>query len=226
MKKLTVLIPTMNEAKGIADTISRIPKSELKKLGYATNVVIIDTNSTDGTPAIARKLGAKVIDEPRRGYGRAYKTAFQKVKTDVIVTMDADATYPPEEIPKLIKIFDKEELDFIVADRLSDFEAGSQPNLFLNKLSNLYIFMLYGIMFSDSQSGMWVIRTDKLNKLNPICDGWPFSPEIKIEAVKRGLRFKEVPIHFKIRSGKTKLNALGGAWVNIVFLFKKRFNLV
>jgi glycosyltransferase involved in cell wall biosynthesis len=225
MKSLTVVIPTLNEAEGIAEVINNIPKDELKKLGYSTKVVIVDCNSTDGTQAIAKKLGATVINEPRRGYGRAYRTAFEKVKSDVIITTDADSSYPTEEITRLVKIFDERELDFLVAARLFKYESGAHTNLSLNKLSNLFIFFVYGIMFSDSQSGMWVIRREKLAELNLKCDGWPFSPEIKIEAVKKKLKFMEVPIFFKVRKGTAKLNGMKGAIENTTYLLKKRLGL-
>ena len=86
MKKLSVVIPTLNEEKGVVVTINRIPFDELKKKGYSVEVLVVDSNSKDRTVELAKKNGAKVVIESRLGYGRAYKTGFENSKGDIIVT--------------------------------------------------------------------------------------------------------------------------------------------
>src|SRR3989338_1361177 len=96
---LSVIIPTINEEKSIGSTIKRVRK-HLKNVRH--EILIIDTDSTDKTAKIAKSLGAKVINEPKRGYGQAYKTGFKNSKGDVIATLDADSTYPVESILPLL----------------------------------------------------------------------------------------------------------------------------
>ena len=107
---VTVVIPTRNEEAAIVDTIRSIPKSNwCKKIDF----LIIDGNSTDKTRELAEKEGAKVYVEPRKGYGRAYKTGFAMAEGDIIVTMDADCTYPGEEVPALVKkLVDEEPVSY------------------------------------------------------------------------------------------------------------------
>ncbi|HYZ94896.1 MAG TPA: glycosyltransferase family 2 protein, partial [Nitrososphaeraceae archaeon] len=92
---ISVIIPALNEELGIRNTISSIPLKEIRDtFGYDVEILVIDGNSTDQTRDVARKAGAQVIVEKQRGYGRAYKTGFAAARGDIIVTLDADNTYP------------------------------------------------------------------------------------------------------------------------------------
>lgn len=217
---LSVIIPTINEGKSIGGTIKSIKKS-LKNVKH--EILIIDTNSTDRTVAIAKSLGAKVISEPRRGYGRAYKTGFARAKGDIIVTLDADSTYPVESVMKLVKILEDRNVDFI-----SGMRQRSKSMSLLHRFGNWAITttanVLFFTKFKDSQSGMWVFRRNFLKGMNLTNDSWPFSGEIKIEAWRRG-RFIEVPIAYRKRRGESKVRSWKVGWENIKFLFKKRFSL-
>ena len=92
---LTVMIPTLNEGESIGPTIDQIPRN-LPWLDV--KVLIIDGNSTDNTAEEAEKRGAIVHNEPRKGYGRAYKTGFSLIDTDYVATIDGDTTYPADKI--------------------------------------------------------------------------------------------------------------------------------
>ena len=96
---LTVIIPTLNEGESIGPTIDQIPR-DLQWLDV--KVLIIDGSSTDGTVEESEKRGAKVVDESRKGYGRAYKTGFSLVDTDYVATLDGDTTYPADKIPHVL----------------------------------------------------------------------------------------------------------------------------
>ena len=112
---VTVVIPTRNEEEAIVDTICSVPNDGwCEKLDF----LIIDGNSTDRTRELAEQEGASVYLEPRKGYGRAYKTGFAMAAGDVIVTMDADCTYPGEEVPDLVRKLLQEDLQWINCDRL------------------------------------------------------------------------------------------------------------
>ena len=112
---VTVVIPTRNEEAAIVDTIRSVPNDGwCEKLDF----LIIDGNSSDKTRELAEQEGATVYLEPRRGYGRAYRTGFAMAPGEIIVTMDADCTYPGEEVPGLVKKLVEEKLEFITCDRL------------------------------------------------------------------------------------------------------------
>ena len=218
--KISVIIPTMNEEESIGEVLDEINRA-LKGRNY--EILMVDTNSKDRTREIGKKKGARIIDEPRRGYGRAYKTGFERASGDVIATLDGDTTYPASDIPGLADLLVKEKLDFITTDRLSSMEKGAMSlkhcfgNWILAKTMNL----LFGLHLKDSQSGMWVFRKDALRRLNLTSDGMPLSEEIKIEAFTK-LRAKEVPIKYRPRKGEVKLNSWGDGTKNLKFLFKKK----
>ena len=102
--KISIIIPTLNEELGIGKVIDSIPKMK------DTEIIVIDGNSKDKTREIAQSKGAHVIIEKRKGYGRAYKTGFQNAKGDIIVTLDADDTYPADRIPYLVNMLKEENL--------------------------------------------------------------------------------------------------------------------
>lgn len=216
---ITVIIPTLNEAESIGQTIDAIPKAP------HISVMIVDGASKDGTQEIARERGAEVVVEPRKGYGRAYKTGFDRAKGDIIVTMDGDLTYPAEQVQQLADMLLAKDLEFITCDRLSELKSGAMNrkhrigNWALAKTMNV----LFRLHLKDSQSGMWVFRREVWPRLEVISDGMPFSEEIKVEAWKKGLRCLEVPIDYRPRVGEVKLNTWRDGWRNIKYLFKKRF---
>lgn len=209
LPKIAVLIPTLNEEKTIGKVIKSIPKNKLKDMGYDVEAFIIDGDSKDKTREIAKKLGAKIILEPKKGYGRAYITGFSKVLADIYVTADADDTYPIKIIEVVIPYMEKYKLDFINTNRFKKYERGAWPpiNKVGNKLLTYLTILLYGIRIKDSQSGMWFIRRDLLKNLKVYGTGMEFSVEIKIELIKKTKRWLEIPIYYKRRRhGSTKVH--------------------
>jgi len=218
---VTVVIPTINEEAGIGLVLDSIPKDTNLRI----EVLIIDTDSTDRTKAIAISRGARVINESRRGYGRAYKTGFEFANGDIIVTLDADCTYPAEEIPRLVKLLRDEKLDFINCDRLSKMEPGamSSKHKFGNWVLSTTMNLFFRTGLKDSQTGMWVFKRSILEKIELESDGMPMSEEIKIEAVKKGFKVKEVPVVYRPRKGEVKLRSWSDGNKNLKFLFHKKF---
>ena len=103
IKKITVVIPALNEEQAIGSVIKEIPINELKKMGYEVEIMVIDNGSKDKTRYIANSHRAKVIVQPIKGYGNAYKAGFANATGDIIATGDADLTYPFNDLPKIIK---------------------------------------------------------------------------------------------------------------------------
>lgn len=222
MKMLSVVMPALNEEEGIVQTIESIPVKELKKLGYSVEIVVVDGGSKDKTVALAKKAGARVIESPR-GYGRQYKEGLKKAKGEIIVTGDSDGTYPFEHIPQYLSVFERDNLDFATVNRFAQMKEGSMKTS--NKIGNwgLTIFtnLLFGFSIKDSQSGMWIIRSEKLKQLRVVSDGMPFSQEIKIEAFRR-IKSKEISGTYKRRLGETKLAKFKDGFGNLGQLFKMR----
>tara|TARA_B100001123_G_C15211497_1_gene987464 strand:- start:23 stop:778 length:756 start_codon:yes stop_codon:yes gene_type:complete len=224
---VTVILPTLNEEEGIGDTIDAIPKNFCKSL----EILIIDGNSSDKTREIALKKGARVHIEPRKGYGRAYRTGFAVASGDIITTMDADCTYPAEKIPELVKILLDRDLDFITCDRLTLAEDGAMSGLhgFGNWALSITGRMLFWNGIKDSQSGMWVFRKSNFEnpKLRPTNDGMPLSEEIKLISKKhleKG-KFIEMSVPYRTRVGDAEINTWGDGWKNFKFFFAKRFGI-
>ena len=217
---LTVIIPTLNEGESIGLTIDQIPR-DVPWLDV--KVLVIDGNSTDNTAAEAEKRGAKVVNEPRKGYGRAYKTGFSLVDTDFVATLDGDTTYPADKIPHVLAFLINNNLDFVTCNRLDrmDLDAMSMTHKIGNWGLTFGTNLFNGINIRDSQSGMWVFKREVISKVHLTSDGMPLSEEFKIEAFRRGLRAIEIPVPFHSRVGEVKLNTWeDGIW-NLWFLVTK-----
>lgn len=212
-----VVIPCYNEENGVREVIGRMPPE-------VDEVIVVDNASSDGTAAVAASLGARVVPERTRGYGAAYKTGLRAVRSDLVVTMDGDGTYPPEEIPRLADILVQRQLDFVSTCRfpLSDPGAMGFMNQLGNRVLTVATALLFGRGIRDSQSGMWVFRRAALGRMHLTSDGMAFSEEIKLEALARGLRFAEEHIPYGVRSGQVKLQRWRDGWNNLVFLLRKR----
>ena len=226
--RLSIVIPAMNEEEGIGETLDTIPVKELEAMGYPTEIVVVDGESVDRTREIAREKGARVVIEPRRGYGRAYKTGFEVAQGEIIITGDADTTYPFDKIPEYLRYFEREQLDFVTGNRFGKLEPGamSAKHKFGNWVLSSTGRVLFLATIKDSQSGMWIFKRSILPKLKLTSDGMPLSEEIKIEAfTKPELKSREIPIEYRVRVGDVKLSSWKDGWRNMSFLFKKRFGM-
>ena len=218
-QSITVIIPCLNEEQGIERVLRAMPE-------FVDETIVVDNASTDRTSEVAISLGAKVIREDVRGYGRAYKRGFAAATGDLIITLDGDQSYPVDALSYLIEAFLHLRVDFLNASRfpVRDREAMS----FRNKLGNLALSLAMSVLFfrwvRDSQSGMWVFRRSILANMKLESDGMAFSEEIKIEALRDSrIRFGEISIQYSSRMGETKLNLWRDGFRNLAFLAKKRF---
>jgi glycosyltransferase involved in cell wall biosynthesis len=215
---ITVIIPCLNEEQGIERVLRSMPD-------FVDQVIVVDNASTDRTSLVAASLGAQVIREDVRGYGRSYKRGFAGASGDVIVTLDGDHSYPPDAISYLLEAFRHLEVDFLNASRfpVRDRRAMSLKHHFGNLMLSLAMSILYFRWVRDSQSGMWVFRRSILKDMHLESDGMAFSEEIKIEALKDPrVRFGEISIMYTSRIGEKKLNPWRDGLQNLLFLIKKR----
>ena len=216
---ISVVIPCFNEEKGIAHVLRGMPD-------YVDEVIVVDNNSTDDTAEVARSLGARVIAEPRKGYGSAYLAGLPAATGDIIATVDGDGTYPSAAIAPLVDELLAAGLDFISASRfpLRDPRAMRRRNVFGNLVLTWTARLLFRRWLADSQSGMWVFRRACLRWLRPGQRGMAFSEEIKLEALRAPqVRFGERPIDYHERIGETKLFTWRDGFKNLLFLFQYRF---
>ena len=221
---ISIVIPTLNEEHGIKNTMSSIPKSEIIEQGYRLEILVIDGDSIDLTRDIAAQLGAKVIVEKRKGYGRALKTGMDKATGDIIITLDGDGSYPAERVLEYVHNLEEKDLDFISVNRFSKLEKGAMSIMHRigNNVLSATMRLLYSIDVKDSQSGMWIMRKESfVDRINLNSDGMPMSEEIKIVAFKF---FKSIELggNYSQRVGTEKISTFRDGWNNLKYLFEYR----
>jgi glycosyltransferase involved in cell wall biosynthesis len=193
----TLVIPALNEEKSLGYVLERVDRSLL------TEIILVDGGSSDGTVAIGKENGARVIQEARRGYGRACAAGVASARGKIIVFMDADGADDPDQIPKLVSPIMRGEADMVLGSRLAGvISPGAMPwhQKFGNRLSAGMIRFLYGLPISDLSPFRAVLRS-KLLELNmkEMTYGWP--TEMITKAARRGWRILEVPVDYHPRIG-------------------------
>jgi glycosyltransferase involved in cell wall biosynthesis len=216
---ITVIIPCLNEEQGIEKVLRAMPE-------FVDEVIVVDNASTDRTSEVATGLGAKVIREDVRGYGRAYKRGFAVATGDLIITLDGDHSYPVDALSYLLEAFLHLDVDFLNASRFPVRDRRAMS--FKHKVGNLALSLAMSVLFfqwvRDSQSGMWVFRRSIIKEMKLESDSMSFSEEIKIEVLRNSrLRFGEISILYSARLGEIKLNPWRDGFQNLWFLAKKRF---
>ena len=205
------MIPTLNECEAIGKVLTNI--TDVMD-GYDYLVLVVDGHSVDGTDEIARSMGAKVIYQQGKGYGDALKTGFfhsrKQLDTDIIVMMDADYTYDPMDIPRLVMPILDNEADFVLGNRFGGMQQGAMT--FVNRVGNnvlsLVAKLALGLNVYDTQSGMRAFRSTLLDQMNLVAVGMPFAMEMLAQAHSAEARIREVPVSYRSRVGKTKLNPI------------------
>jgi glycosyltransferase involved in cell wall biosynthesis len=214
---ISIVVPCLNEEHGIRALLGRIPS-------YIDEVVVIDNGSTDATAAVAQSLGARVVHEAQPGYGRAYKAGIPAASSEIIITMDGDGSYPADQCELLLKPLTDGEAQFISGSRFPLTEAGSMNRL--NHIGNTALTLCANILFwqhlRDSQSGMWAFPKTLYTQIVPTSNGMAFSQELKLNAIRAGITFREVPISYYPRIGTTKLSWVKDGAVNLASLFTLR----
>ncbi len=205
-REILIIIPAYNEEGGIRGVLHKVPK---EILGYAVKTVVVDDGSTDATEAIALEEGYPVVSHVvNRGQGDALRTGFaiaRLKRAGIVINLDADGQYKPEEIERLVKPIIDDEADFVLGSRFMGFyeEAGSVRHVGVVFFSKL-ISLLTGTSISDCTNGFRAIRISELHKLDLREDRFN-ATEIILEALKKKLRFAQVPVTMLSRAaGETK----------------------
>src|SRR5208283_534180 len=203
-----------NEAQSIGRVLADLPAD------IVTEVLVVDSNSTDGTPEIASKMGARVLHEPRRGYGRACLTGLAGASSpDVVVFLDGDYSDRPAELPLLLTPIMDGRADITLGSRLGKQSIrGALPwhQVFGNRLAALLIRFLYGLRINDLgpfRAG----RADVLRRLELQEKTYGWAVEIILKGALGGFRIVEVPVSYYPRIGQSKISGplgaqTGGEW--------------
>jgi glycosyltransferase involved in cell wall biosynthesis len=207
MKDLGIVIPAYNEETGIADIIERIKIS-----CPDARLLVVDDCSKDNTAQIARSFGAEVITNPvNYNYGKALKIGFDyQIKNNnaqYLAFLDADGTYPPEKIPELYSLCKKEDLDIAAGSRLLGSNKGMPK---MRKIGNSIFAWLIskytGKTISDSGTGLRVFKASLVDRFRDLPDGLNLTPAMTVNSLFEGLLYKEIPIEYDERRGKSKLS--------------------
>jgi glycosyltransferase involved in cell wall biosynthesis len=219
--RISVIIPTRNEGLSLERVLADLPAS------LVNEVLVVDSNSTDGTREIAVRMGARVISEPRRGYGRACLTGLAQVSSpDVVVFLDGDYSDRPAELPLLLAPINEGRADITLGSRLAAPRTpGSLPwhAAFGNRLAAGLITVLFGQKITDL-GPFRAVRADVLGALALEETTYGWAVEMILKGALQGLRIVEVPVSYFPRIGQSKISGtvtgtLGAAW----FIFSRIF---
>ncbi len=217
--RVSVIIPTRNEALALRHVLADLPA------GLVSEVLVVDSDSTDGTPEIAARMGARVVREPRRGYGRACLTGLACASSpDIVVFLDGDYSDRPTELPRLLAPIIEGRADITLGSRLAGPRTpGALPwhAEFGNRLAAGLITLLFGQRITDL-GPFRAARADVLRKLALEETTYGWAVEMILKGTLHGFRVVEVPVSYHPRIGKSKISGtvsgtLGAAW----FIFSR-----
>jgi glycosyltransferase involved in cell wall biosynthesis len=211
-RSVSVVIPCLNEAGTIAECVRRA-RGVLAEMGGEGEVVVVDNGSVDGSATLAREAGATVIEEPRRGYGRAYLTGFAASSGDDVVMIDADLTYDFAEIPRFVELLDAG-AQLVMGNRMRSIQPGAMSILSRigNPILSGFLNLLHSTPVADAHCGMRAVRREALAELELGSTGMEFASEMVIRASKLNLDVQELPIKLHVRGGESKLAPFRDGW--------------
>ena len=226
--RVSVIIPTRNEAEAIGRVLGDIPQD------LVNEVIVVDSCSSDETPAIAARMGARVIPEARRGYGQACLTGLANANApDVVVFLDGDYSDRPAELPLLLAPIVEGRADIVIGSRFPSARlSGALPwhSAFGNWLAAKLINILYGLEVTDL-GPFRAVRAEVLRavELQEKTYGW--AVELILKGAVQGFRIVEVPVSYHPRIGKSKITGtvrgtVGAGWCILsriaYFYFRRR----
>lgn len=221
--RLSILLPALNEERGVVNVMRRIPHRTLTQSGFLPNVYLLDGRSTDRTRLFAAQLGAKVIVQRGVGKGAAFREFIPGIQEELCVFLDCDGTYPPEIIPRFVEKLREGHPVVLGSRMLGDIDDGAMSplNYIGNRLLSRFASFLFGIPISDVCSGMWAFSSPHLKSLTLTAQGFELEAELFAECALKQIPIVEVPIPYAKRLGQPKLRARMALQIAFA-LFKKR----
>ena len=212
---LTILLPTYNEVDALPKVVNELPLDTLRAAGWEPRIVVADGRSTDGTQARATELGLELIVQgPAAGKGFGMREGFARFLAhhdDVLVMLDADSTYAPNEMIRLLQHLDQGEYDVVIGSRLrGDIQPGamSRVNWIGNHILTWFAVALYRVFISDVCTGYWAFRRGAIQKMSLNSTEFEIEAEMYAACATEGLRMSEVPISYAPRIGESKLGSV------------------
>jgi glycosyltransferase involved in cell wall biosynthesis len=218
--EVSVVIPCLNEEAGIVHVVEQAWQG-LAEAGLRGEVVVVDNASEDRSAELARAAGARVVEEPRRGYGSAYLAGLGAADGEFIVMADADGTYDLRLIGALVERL-RDGAGMVLGSRFEGtIHPGAMPwpNRYIgNPLLTGMLNLLFHARVSDAHCGLRAVRRDVVPQLELAATGMEFASEMVIKAGKRRIRIDEIPIDYHPRIGDSKLSRFNDAWRHIRFM--------
>lgn len=203
---IKVIIPAFNEEKAIVNVINEIPR-------IVSEIIVVDNNSSDKTSEVAKKVGATVLFEERKGYGYACLKGMDYIKNqneipDIIVFLDGDYSDYPEELTNIIQPIIEKDIDFVIGarvKRLREFGAMTPQQVFGNWLATFLMKLFFNAKFSDL-GPFRAIKYQKLLALQMEDKTYGWTVEMQLKALKQNLTYTEIPVKYKNRIGVSKVS--------------------
>jgi glycosyltransferase involved in cell wall biosynthesis len=211
---VSVVMPCLDEEAAIGACIEKIQRT-FAAAGIPGEIVVCDNGSTDASVAIAERLGARVVHEPRRGYGNAYLTGFAAARGAYFVMGDADDTYDFTLIPRFLSAMTEQEYDFVTGSRY--LEGGDKHVTLLHRFVGnpgltAILNLLFRTRYTDVYCGFRGFTREAYERIRPVSPGMEFNLELAINAQLAGLRITEIPIELGPRKGESKLRTFRDGW--------------
>ena len=218
---VSVVMPCLNEAASVAACVASAFEG-IRRTGMTGEVVVVDNGSGDGSARLAASAGARVVHQPERGYGNAYRAGFAEAKGRIVVMGDSDGTYDFTQIPALIAPINDDGADCVLGSRFRGrIEPGAMSwshRYIGNPVLTCLLNVLFGLRSTDAHSGLRAFRRQALQDMGLRCEGMELASEIVVKAARSNLVATEVPIVYHPRTGRSKLSAWRDGWRHLRFL--------
>ncbi|HWF74036.1 MAG TPA: glycosyltransferase family 2 protein [Solirubrobacteraceae bacterium] len=216
---LSFVIPCLNEAGTIEECVQRA-RAVLEANDISGEIIVADNGSDDGSGELAEAAGARVVYEPRRGYGSAYMAGLASARGSYIIMVDADLTYDFDDAPRFLAELE-DGADMVIGNRMNNIHPGAMPwhhRYIGNPLLSGFLNLLFRTGVDDAHCGMRAMRRDVLSRLDLRTTGMEFASEMVIRAAKEDLSIRQFPIEYHPRVGESKLSSFRDGWRHLRFL--------
>ncbi len=225
MKNYSIIIPAYNEEEGLEETVKRTVKNNPE-----SEIILVDDGSNDNTWKIMKKMSKNkkiriYSHKKNKGKAHALRTGYINAGKNIIATIDADRTYRPEDIPKLVEEFKKENYDLLVGSR---FMEGIPENASITRsIANMTGSALASIILrrkvTDLTSGLRVMNK-KVGSIEVKAHNLEYEAEITSRVISKGLKYGESPIKVEKREGESKLNFIKNCYLFIKAIIIGKFS--